>query len=83
MPRPNFEDHAFFLPFYDITQDEIDSPKAVERYEAMAPITYLTRDDPPALMDYGRPNVPVDRNSDKSLVVHHPLFGIALKHQDG
>jgi acetyl esterase/lipase len=79
LPRPNFEDHAFFLPFYGISKDEIDTPKAIERYQTMAPITHLTKDDPPALMDYGRANVPVDASSDKSLVVHHPLFGIALK----
>jgi len=79
LPRPNFEDHSFFLPFYGITAEEIDTPKAIKRYEAMAPITHLTKDDPSVLMDYGRPNVPVDKNSDKSLVVHHPLFGIALQ----
>ena len=81
LPRPNFDDHSFFLPFYGITEDEIDSPKAIQRYEYMAPITHLTDDDPPVLMDYGHPNLPVTKDSDNSLVVHHPLFGIALQQQ--
>jgi hypothetical protein len=79
IPRPNFERHPFFLPFYDISASEIDSPEAYQRYEAMAPITYLSADDPPALLDYGHPNVPVTSESSLSLIVHHPLFGIALQ----
>ncbi len=79
LPRPNFDDHSFFLPFYGITEDEIDSQKAYALYEEMAPITYLTADDPPAMLGYSRPNTPVNENTDKSTVVHHPLFGVALK----
>ena len=79
--RPNFERHPFFLPFYGITQEEIHSPKAHQRYEEMAPITYLSEQDPPALLDYSYPNIPVDSNSNLSLVVHHPVFGIALQEE--
>lgn len=79
IPRPNFERHPFFLPFYGIRQDEIDTPKAYELYDALAPITHLTKDDPPALLSYAYPNDAVDGNSDLGLVVHHPKFGIALK----
>jgi acetyl esterase/lipase len=79
IPRPNFERHVFFLPFYGITADEIDTPKAYARYEEMAPVTHLTADDPPVLMDYGYAPVPVDAQSDLGLVVHHPYLGIALK----
>jgi acetyl esterase/lipase len=78
-PRPNFERHDFFLSFYGITKDEIDSPKALERYEQAAPITYLTKDDPPALLTYSFANEEVTATSDLNLVVHHPKFGIALK----
>ena len=81
IPRPNFERHNFFLPFYGITKDEIESPKAHERYEKMAPITYLTKDDPPALLRYSFANEDVTATSDLGLVVHHPRFGIALKEQ--
>lgn len=81
IPRPNFDRHEFFLPFYDIKADEIDTPKAYERYQMAAPITYLTKDDPPALLSYTYPNDPVDATSNLALVVHHPKLGLALKEQ--
>ena len=73
------ERHPFFLPFYGITEDEINTPKAYRRYEEMAPITHLSEGDPPALLDYSFPNVVVDSKTRTGLVVHHPLFGIALQ----
>ncbi|HLV01420.1 MAG TPA: alpha/beta hydrolase [Acidobacteriota bacterium] len=79
IPRPNFERHDFFLPFYGISAEEIDSPEAYRLYEQAAPITYVTADDPPVLLTYGFPNEEVDENSSLDLVVHHPKFGIALK----
>jgi len=80
IPRPNFERHNFFLPFYDIRAEEIDSEEAYRRYEAMAPITYLSEGDPPVMMHYSHPNTPIeDAEANLGLVVHHPLFGIALK----
>ena len=81
IPRPNFERHSFFLPFYDIKADEIDTPAAYKKYEQAAPITYLSKDDPPALLWYTYANEPVTENSALGLVVHHPKFGIALKQQ--
>ncbi|MFH1919433.1 MAG: alpha/beta hydrolase [Planctomycetota bacterium] len=79
LPRPNFERHAFFLPFYGITPEEIDTPRAYKLYEQAAPVTYVSEDDPPALLDYSFPNVPVDEKTSLGLIVHHPKFGIALK----
>jgi acetyl esterase len=79
LPRPNFERHSFFLPFYGIKADEIDTPKAYKLYDEAAPVTYLTRDDPPALLTYAYADEPVTNQSNLGLVVHHPRFGIALK----
>ncbi len=79
IPRPNFERHPFFLPFYGIRPEEIDTPNAYRRYEEAAPITYLTADDPPAYLSYNRADEPCDASSDVQLVVHHPRLGIALK----
>lgn len=79
IPRPNFERHPFFLPFYSITSEEIDTPKAQERYARMAPITYLTRDDPPAMLIYNVRNEKVTAATELNVIVHHPLFGLALK----
>lgn len=79
MPRPNFERHDFFLPFYGITKGEIDTPEAYRKYEMAAPITHLTRDDPPVMLRYGQPNEKVTAATSVGAVVHHPLLGIALK----
>jgi acetyl esterase len=81
IPRPNFERHSFFEPFYSIKVADADTPEAYKRYEAAAPITYLTKDDPPALLNYSYQNVDVTSTSDLGLVVHHPKLGIALKEQ--
>jgi acetyl esterase/lipase len=79
IPRPNFERHPFFLPFYSITTEEIDTPKAYKLYDQAAPITYLTADDPPALLNYRFPNEEVTEKTPLGLIVHHPKLGIALK----
>ncbi len=79
IPRPNFDRHSFFLPFYGITREEIDTPEAYRRYEEMAPITYLTKDDPPAMLTYSFADEKATKDSSLNLVVHHPRFGIALK----
>jgi acetyl esterase/lipase len=81
LPRPNFERHSFFLPFYNIKKDEIDTPGAYKLYEEGAPITYLSKDDPPALLVYSYADEKVTNQSNLGLVVHHPRFGIALKDQ--
>jgi len=43
IPRPNFERHPFFEPFYAIKASEADTPEAYRRYDVAAPITYLTK----------------------------------------
>ncbi|MGE0412905.1 MAG: alpha/beta hydrolase fold domain-containing protein [Verrucomicrobiales bacterium] len=60
IPRPSLERHGFFLAFYGITRDEIDSEKAHRLYTEMAAISHLTKDDPPAMLSYGFP----DRDAD-------------------
>lgn len=81
LPRPNFERHSFFLPFYSIKKEEIDTPKAYKLYEEAAAITYLSKNDPPAMLAYGYADEKVTNQSNLGLVVHHPRFGIALKEQ--
>ena len=79
--RPNYERHSFFEPFYDIKLAEADTPKAYKLYDQAAPITYLTRDDPPVMMSYTRVNKPITEETSLSDVVHHPLFGVKLKEE--
>jgi hypothetical protein len=47
----------------------------------MAAITYLTKDDPPAMLQYNLPNEKVTAATSLGTIVHHPLFGIALKRE--
>ncbi len=79
MPRPNFERHRFFQPFYGLKPGEFDTPQAYERYEKAAAVTYLTKDDPPALLTYSFADEEVTATSSLDLVVHHPKLGLALK----
>ena len=76
---PGLDRHPFFLPFYGIKEDEKDTPKARKLYEQAAAITYVSKDDPPALLDYGVRNDPVTDKTPMGAIVHHPKFGLALK----
>ena len=49
----------------------------------MAAITYLTKDDPPAMLAYSSVDRDADPKTNMGHVVHHPRFGIVLKkHMD-
>jgi len=76
---PGFEKHPFFLPFYGIKADEIDSPRQKRLAKEAAAITHLTKDDAPALLDYSIPNEPVTAKTPMGAIVHHPTFGVVLK----
>jgi acetyl esterase/lipase len=76
---PRLAEHPFFLPFYGITRDEIDSPKAYKLYDEAAAITHLTADDVPVHMTYGDADVPITDDTSLNVIVHHPKFGIALR----
>lgn len=74
---PRLMQHPALPSFYGLKADELDTPRAHKLYERASPINYVTRDDPPVLMDYGS-NVPIDEKSSFSVVVHHPKFGFVL-----
>jgi acetyl esterase len=76
---PGFERHPFFLPFYGIKPEEIDSPRQKRLAKDAAAITHLTKDDAPALLDYNVPNEPVTEKTLMGAIVHHPTFGVVLK----
>ena len=76
---PGLDRHPFFFPFYGIKPGEADTPKAHKLYEQAAAITYVSKDDPPVLMDYSYPNTPVTAKTSLGAIVHHPKFGLALK----
>jgi hypothetical protein len=76
---PKVTEMPFFLPFYGIEKEEIDSPKAKKLYEEASAINYITSDDVPALLDYGFKNEPITEKTSLSAIIHHPKFGIVLK----
>ena len=73
------ERSPFFAPFYGLLPHEYDSPRAHKLYDEAAPMTYLTRDDPPVFMFYSI--TPRERVSPGSTEagLHHIAFGLALK----
>lgn len=77
--RPNMERHAFFAPFYGIQPGAFDTPEAHRLYEQAAPISFLTRDDPPVMITYTFRNEPITSETEIGAIIHHPLFGVRLK----
>ncbi|HUS90950.1 MAG TPA: alpha/beta hydrolase [Phycisphaerae bacterium] len=76
---PGFEKHPFFLPFYGIQADEIDSPRQKALAKEAAAITHISAGDAPAWLDYNVPNEPVTEKTSLGAIVHHPTFGVVLK----
>jgi acetyl esterase/lipase len=72
-------EHPALLPFFGITADEIDTPKAHKLYEAASPINYVTKDDPPVFLFYNEPKGPLPENARPGQGIHHPNFGTYLK----
>jgi acetyl esterase/lipase len=71
--------HPALQPFYGISDDEVDSPKAVRLYEQASPINFLTKDDPPVFLLYSEPKGPLPDDAKPGEGIHHPNFGVALK----
>ena len=64
---------------FGLTPEEARSPRGIEMYKAISPMTYLTKDDPPVWAYYSIPNTPLTSESTVSAAIHHPGFGVALK----
>jgi hypothetical protein len=61
------------------TPELMKTPKGVELFTAISPMTYLTKDDPPVWAFYSVPATPLTDKSTVSDAIHHPGFGVALK----
>ena len=64
---------------FGMKKEEMNSPKGLELYKAISPLTYLTKDDPPVWAIYSVPNKPLTDQSTTSDAIHHPGFGTVLK----
>jgi len=71
--------HPALLPFYGLTPEESDSPRAHRLFEEAAPITFLTADDPPVYAFYSEPRGPLPADAKDGQGAHHINFGLKLK----
>lgn|GEM_PF-1014321 len=73
-------EHPALEGFYGLKKDELGTSKAHSMYEAAAPITHLTRDDPPVYAFYNElPRGPMPDNAPPGAGIHHINFGLRLK----
>ncbi len=72
-------EHSALPGFYGLKTGEFDSPKAHKLYEAAAPITYLTKNDPPVYAYYSEPRGPLPADAKPGQGIHHINFGLKLK----
>lgn len=66
---------------FGLKKEEMSSPKALQLYREISPLTYLTKDDPPVWAFYSVPNKPLGAESTTSDAIHHPGFGVILKEE--
>jgi acetyl esterase/lipase len=73
--------HPVFESFYGLKTGQFDTPAAREMFKQAAPITHLTRDDPPVYAYYKEPRGPVAADAKPGTGIHHITFGLKLKEQ--
>ena len=61
------------------TTEEMKTASGLKLYEAISPLTYLTKDDPPVWAFYSVSAKPLTAESTTSDAIHHPGFGVVLK----
>lgn len=71
--------HPALTRMYGLSPDEVDTPRAHELYQAAAPLTYLTADDPPVFAYYTESWAPVPPGSRAGQGIHHPNLGRLLQ----
>lgn len=67
------------MPFWGLKPNELDTPKAHKVFEQVAPINFLTADDPPVWAIYREPFGALPADAKPGDGIHHPNFGIELK----
>ena len=78
---PDLPPHQALIPFYDVRKDEDwTSERVIALMEAASPITHLTDDDnAPVYMTYNRGDVPVTKDTNQGIWVHHCRLGLRLQ----
>jgi acetyl esterase/lipase len=72
-------EHRSFPHMYGRREGEDEhSPRLIALYEECAPITHVSRDDPPVYLTYGVTR-DVSPETPMNAIIHHPLHGLALQ----
>ncbi len=71
--------HPALEPFFGVRGEELKSERAHRLYEDASPITHLSAGDPPVLLIYTEPDVPLPPDAKPGQGIHHPRFGYFLK----
>lgn len=66
---------------FGLKKEEMTSPKALDLFRQISPMTYLTKDDPPVWAFYSVADKPLTPESTTSDAIHHPGFGKVLKEE--
>jgi acetyl esterase/lipase len=72
-------EHPALRSFYGLKEEELDSPRAHKMYEEASPITFVSKDDPPAFLFYTEPKGSLPADARPGQGIHHPRFGEVLK----
>lgn len=77
---PDLVPHPALVDFYAVKQPSDWETDRVKRLMSEASsISHVTKDDVPVHMTYGRGNVPVTKETDGGVWVHHALLGLKLQ----
>ena len=71
--------HAALEPFYGLASEELQTERAFRLFRDASPVTHLAAGDPPVLLLYGEPDVPLPADAKPGQGIHHPRFGLFLK----
>lgn len=71
--------HRALTVMFGLKSGEADTPAAHRLYTETAPITHLTRDDPPVFGYYSEARAAVPPNARDGTGIHHPNLGVFLK----
>lgn len=76
---PSAARHPSGPAFFGVPFSEAGSERARKIYRAASPVTYLSKDDPPAWLYYSDPDVNIPAGAKPGTGIHHPRFGHYLR----
>lgn len=71
--------HPGLALFYGLASEELQTERAFRLFRDASPVTHLAAGDPPVLLLYGEPDVPLPPDARHGQGIHHSRFGLFLK----